>query len=376
MYRFYKVRLYPNKNQEKAIWDHVRACRFIWNYMLELQNDRFKNGEKHLPYYGMTYLIKDIKAKEEYSWLSNISSGSLGLTCRDLHDAFDLFFRHIHNAPKFKSKKHDRKSFPTRGDRLWFDGKVVKIDKIGKIKYKTDLELPFGTNQKFHSCCVKCECDKYYLSFAVECESQTFNLKDYKMGIDLGVKDLAVIACGDQKIVIPSINKSKKVKSLDKRLRYYQRRLDKKYSHNNKTRTNNSEKLRKKYAKLSRKISNIRKNYIHQVTRSLVDYLPNTVVMETLIVSKMGHDRNLRRMIHDQCFGRFIDYMRYKCENREIMFIQADQYFPSSKICSCCGSIKKDLKLSDRVYSCKECGFTTDRDYNAAINLMRYADYI
>ena len=172
--------------------------------------------------------------------------------CRDLHDAFDLFFRHIHSAPKFKSKKHDRKSFPTRGDRLWFDGKVVKIDKIGKIKYKTD-------RHKFSGCSVKYECGKYYLSFAIECENQVFDLKDYKMGIDLGVKDLAVVACGDQKIVIPSINRSRKVKSLDKRMRYYQSKLDKKYFHNNKARTNNSEKIKEKCAKLNRRISNIRK---------------------------------------------------------------------------------------------------------------------
>lgn len=372
MLRHYKIRIYPSKEQEKAIWNHIHACRFMWNYMLELQNTRYKNGEKHLSHFGMTHLIKEIKNNSEYLWLKNISSGSLGLVCRELHDAFDLYFLHIHELPKFKSKKNSKASYPIRSDRLWFDGAYAKVDTIGKIRYKTDYFLPIGIKQKFYNSSIKYDSGKYMLCFSIECEKQAYQLNNLDMGIDLGVKDLAVVAIGDKQIKVPNINHSAKIKKLEDRLKYYQSRMDKKYNKNGKQKTNNYNKLKEKYRKVHKKLSDIRKDYTHQVTHTLVGYLPQKVVMETLFVSKMGKDKKLKELIHKQGFCRFKDYMKYKCEWRGINFILADQYFPSSKTCSCCGAIKRDLRLSDRVYKCDECGFVIDRDYNAAINLMRY----
>ena len=218
--------------------------------------------------------------------------------------------------------------------------------------------------------------NKWILTVSLECENQATELTDINMGIDLGVKDLAVVEFNNEKIVFYNINKSKKVRILKKRIQHTQRTISRKYECNRKGskyfKTNNILKEETKLRKLHYRLANIRNNYIHQTTHSLVKLLPKRVVMEDLNVTGMMSNRHLSKAIQEQGFNEFIRQMRYKCEWNNIEFVQVDRFYPSSKTCSNCGCIKSNLKLKDRTYVCEDCGFTIDRDYNAAINLSRY----
>ena len=257
------------------------------------------------------------------------------------------------------------------------DKKYAQIYKIGIVKFKTDFNFPVD-KKIFSNVRLSKESNKYFISFGLECENQARQLNDYSMGIDLGVKDLAVVSYGDNSLVFHNINKSSKMKKLDKNLKHLQRSISRKYEANKQgnqyIKTNNIMKAEEKLRKMYRKISNIRYNYIHQTTHKLIELLPKRVVMEKINALGLMKNKHLAKAIKEQTFNNFIECMKYKCKWNGIEFIQVDRFYPSSKKCSCCGNIKKDLKLSDRVYVCK-CGLNIDRDLNAAINLKNYVAY-
>lgn len=375
MIKSFKIRIYPTKAQEALIWKHIGSCRYIWNWMLAKQEELYAAGEKHLSSFDMIKLLTPLKNDGEHGWLYDVSNASLQTVCRDLQKAYDKFFKKISRHPKFKSRKRSKVSYPVR-QTIWFSGKLVKIEKLGKVKFKTDFTFPEGQGNKFWNPRITNRNGKWLLSFGMECENQTPKLTDMSMGIDLGIKDLAIAECNGQ-IVFHNINKSKKMKELCKKQKHLQRSISRKYEANKQgkkyIKTKNIERLENKLRKLYCHISNIRQNYIHQCTHALVSLLPYRVVMEDLNITGMMKNRHLARAIQEQCLYEFIRQMRYKCEWNGIEFIQAERFYPSSKTCSCCGNIKRDLKLSDRIYKCDICGLTIDRDYNAAINLSRYA---
>ena len=378
MIKGYKIRIYPNKEQKILIEKHIGACRFIWNYMLNLQNENYKLGNNYFSRFDMIRSLTPFKKQEEYQWLNEVSAFSLQKVCTDLDKDFKGFFKKEHEYPNFKSKKKTKKSYPVRSDRLYFkDHKHIQIEKLGIIKYRTDFKMPIRKH-KFSNVRLSKELNKYYISFGLECENQVRELNDYSMGIDLGVKDLAVVSYGDNSLVFHNINKSSKIKKLNRELKHLQRSISRKYEANKQgnkhIKTNNIMKAEEKLRKINKKISDIRNNYIHQTTHKLIELLPKRVVMEKLNVLGMMKNKNLAKAIGEQNFYKFIEYMKYKCEWNGIEFIQVDRFYPSSKKCSCCGNIKKDLKLSDRVYVCK-CGLNIDRDLNAAINLKNYVAY-
>lgn len=377
MIKSYKIRLYPTTEQEQKMWQHIGACRYIWNYMLALQEQRYKDGEKHLSRFDMLKWLTSLKQEAERTWLKDVANASLQVVCTDLAKAYDTFFKKQGGFPKFKSRKKSKTNFPTRCDRLWFSEALVNIEKIGKVAYKTDFEIPLGRGNKFTNPRVSYQNSKWMLSFGMECENQVHILTDKPMGIDLGIKETMTVAYGDECIVFHNINKSKTIRNLKKQMKHLQHSISRKYEVNRqgneyiKTRNieRSEERLRKMYARLT----NIRSNYIHQCTHKLVSLLPCRVVMEDLNVRGMMKNRHLSKAIQEQCFFEIIRQMKYKCEYNGIPFYQVDRFYPSSKTCSCCGCIKSDLKLSDRTYVCKECGFVIDRDFNAAINLQRYS---
>ena len=380
MIKGFKIRIYPTKEQEKLIWQHIGACRFIWNYMLDLQQQRHKAGEKHLSAFDMIKLLTPLKQAEEYAWLRSVSNTSLQRTCSTLAEDYNAFFKKRSGFPKFKSRKRSKPCYPVRSERLYFvDDKYAQVEKLGRVKYKSDFEFPQGTGHKFSNVRISYVNGKYMLSFGMECENQAPELTDKPMGIDLGIKELAVVACGDEQIVFHNINKSKKVRELKRKLRYTQRTISRKYEASKKRtgtyeKTRNIEREEAKARKLYAKLTNIRHNYLHQTTAKLISMLPKRITMEELNVSGMMKNTHLSKAVAEQCFYEFIRQVRYKCEWNGIEFVQVPRFYPSSKTCSCCGAIKRDLRLSDRTYVCQECGFTIDRDYNAAINLMRYTD--
>nr|DAZ50433.1 MAG TPA: endonuclease [Caudoviricetes sp.] len=377
MIKSYKIRLYPTKEQEALMWKHIGACRYIWNYMLAYQQEQYVNGEKHLSAFDMIKLLTPLKKDGEHEWLCEVSNASLGVVCRDLDKAYKGFFKKIARFPKFKSRKRSKKTYPVKDDRIYFiNSKLMHIEKVGKIKYKTDFDLPQGRGHKFTNPRISNVNGKWMLSFGMECENQAPVLTDISMGIDLGVKDLAIAEFNGTKITYRNINKTSKMKRLEKQRRHLERSISRKYEQNRRgntfVKTNNimrsEERLKKMYARMT----NIRTNYIHQTTHDLVSLLPKRVVMEDLNVTGMMKNRHLSKAIQEQCFGEFIRQMQYKCEWNGIEFVQVGRFYPSSKTCSCCGAIKRDLRLRDRVYVCAECGAEIDRDYNAAINLSRY----
>lgn len=379
MMRTYKIRLFPTKEQEELIYKHIGCCRFIWNWMLETQINYYKESKRHYSFYDLTKMLSYLKKQEEYIWLNEVSNKSLEFICKDLDKAYKNFFKSGFGFPKFKSKKNSNISYPIRQDVLYFTDNFVQIEKLKKVKYKTNYQIPLGKKEiKFYNARISLINNKWILTVSYECESQTFKLTNNVIGIDLGVKELVVIAYGNKDgnnfLVYKNINKSAEMKKLQKKLKRLQRKQCRKYNTNGSfKKTSNILKTEKQIRELYCHIANIRHNYIHQITHSLVELLPCKVVMEDLNIKAMMKNKHLSKAIGEQNFYEFVRQMKYKCEEKGIEFIQVSRFFPSSKTCSSCGCIKYDLKLSDRTFICEHCGNIIDRDYNAAINLMQYA---
>jgi putative transposase len=291
---------------------------------------------------------------------------------RNLDTAFKTFFKKTKGYPKFKTKRKSKKSFYVRYDSLYFKDGLCNIEKIGKVKFKTNYNIPKTTYQNPY-----CSFDgKYwYLSFGFEHnENQVVLNKDLSVGVDLGVKELAVVNCLEEPI--KNINKTITVKKIKKKLKRLQRQVSRKYEANkngvNFVKTNNIIKLEKQIKLVYRKLSNIRNNHIHQATNKIIKLKPYRVVIETLNVGGMMKNRHLSKAIAEQGFFEFARQMRYKCEFNGVEFVQADKWYPSSKTCSQCGYIKSNLKLKDREFKCECCGVALDRDKNASINLGKY----
>ena len=373
MIKSVKIRLLPNKVQEELMFKSIGCSRFAYNWALNRCNELYKQGVK----YNMSNIRKEftqLKKQDEFKWLNEVSNTTMVESMRNLDSAFKRFFKTKKGYPKFKTKRKSKQSFYVRCNTLYFLDNVCNIEKIGKVKFKTNYDIPKGRNIcRFYNPYCSFDGKYWYLSFGLEVEeNQTTLNNDLSIGIDLGIKDLAICSNG---MVFKNINKTKKVKKLKKRLKRLQRQVSRKYEANKQgnkfVKTNNIIKLEKQIKLIHRKLSNIRNNYIHQATNKIIKLKPYRVVMEDLNVKGMMKNKHLSKAIQEQGFYEFIRQMKYKCEFNGIQFIQADRYFPSSKLCSCCGSIKKDLKLKDRVYKC-DCGLEIDRDLNASINLSNY----
>ena len=371
MIKSVKIRLFPTKEQELLMFKSIGCSRFTYNWALNRCNELYKQGNK----YSMADIRKEftqLKKKDEFKWLNEVSNTTMVESMRNLDKAFKSFFKKKSQYPKFKSKKKSRQSFYVRYDNLYFKDKTCNIEKIGKVKFKTNYKI---SNCKYSNPYCSYDGKYWYLSFGFEHnENQVVLNKDLSIGIDLGVKDLAIVNVLDKPI--KNINKTKRVKKIKKRLRRLQRQVSRKYEENrygNKfVKTNNIIKLERQIKLLHRKLSNIRNNHIHQATNKIIKLKPYRVVMEDLNVVGMMKNKHLAKAIAEQCFYEFTRQIKYKCEFNGIEFIQVDRFYPSSKTCSECGNIKKDLKLSDREYICEECGCVIDRDKNASINLGNY----
>jgi putative transposase len=215
----------------------------------------------------------------------------------------------------------------------------------------------------------------WYISVGIEQEINKPELNDFTLGIDVGIKDLAITSIADLKF--SNINRTKKVKKLEKKLKRLQRKVSNKYIKNKKgesyQKTNNIIKLEKRIKLVNRKLNGIRNNHLHQATSKIVKTKPSTIIMETLNISGMMKNKHLSKAIAQQKLFEFKRQIQYKSDKQGIKFVEADKWYPSSKTCSKCGHIKKNLSLSERTYICEKCDYIIDRDYNAAINLSRYS---
>ena len=393
MIKGYKVRLIPTKEQEKLMLKSIGCSRFAYNWGINKAQEYKSNNKK----YSMGDIRKEftqLKRQEEFKWLNEVSNTTMVESLRNLDKAYKNYFNKCKKIPyekrvfmkngklikkyypKFKSKKKSKQSFYVRCDNLYFlENGTCNIEKIGKVKFTTNYKLSIGRNVcKFTNSYCSYDGKYWYLGFGMEIDDNQVNLnKDLKIGIDLGIKDLAICSNG---MVFKNINKSLKVRKLKKKLKRLQRKVSRKYEMNKQgdkyIKTNNIIKLEKHIKLIHRKLSNIRDNHMYQSINTILKERPHRVGMEDLNVEGMIKNKHMAKSIAEQRFYKFISTMKYKCEWNGIEFAQADRWFPSSKTCSNCGHIKKDLKLSVRTYICPNCGLVIDRDLNASINLMNY----
>ena len=385
MIKTIRVMLLPNNKQNTKLFQYANTSRFAYNWALGREQENYKVDGGFLSDRDLRKEFTQLKKLEEYAWLNEISNNVTKQAIKDACNAYKRFFKGIAKFPRFKSKKHSTSSFYQDTVKIQFTDTHVKVEgfSISKKKNKQKLNwirlaehrrIPVGC--KYTNPRIKYDGLNWYITVGVEYEDSTFIPSNEGIGIDLGIKDLAI--CSDEH-KYKNINKTQKVKKLEKRKRRLQRSISRKYEKNKKgvsyCKTSNIIKGEKELLKLNHRLTNIRQNYLHHITTEIVKNKPSYIVLEDLNVNGMMKNRHLSNAVQQQGFYEFRRQIEYKSAWNNIVVVIADRFFPSSKLCSCCGNIKKDLKLSDRIYKC-ECGNIINRDYQAALNLKKYGESV
>lgn len=387
-----KIRLIPTLEQEVLFWKSAGVSRWSYNYFLyeneKVYNEYLSNnktGKSFAKEGEVRKYINNVLKKTTHTWLKEVGSNVMKQGIKDANKAYQNYFKGLANKPKFKSKHKSKPSFYVNYETLVRKQGGFHGEKIGFVKTAEDLpKLPKG--KKYSDPRISYDGKHWYISVGYEIQERKEKLTNKSLGIDLGIKDLAV--CSDGK-KYKNINKTKRVKILEKRLIREQHKLSRKINANikeykviNKKRylvwirplkeCRNIQKQNQVIRLIHKKLTDIRNNYLHQTTNEIVKTKPSQIVMEALNVRGMMKNKHLAKAIAKQKFYEFKRQIQYKCKLLGIKFIEADKWYPSSKKCSCCGNLKKDLKLSERTYKCDNCGFIINRDLNASINLANY----
>ena len=387
MYKTYRVKLLPNNKQQGRFFEYAGAARYIYNWVLDREKEQYELNKKFLNNFKLKKEFTQLKQQEDKKWLQDINRPVLDQAIRDACDAYEKFFKGKSKYPKRKTKKRTIPSFYQAYDNIQITDTHVKLalvtgtgkanskhaQKICKVKLAEKGFIPVGV--KYYNPRVKYDGMNWWLTVSVETSESTKIPTNDGIGIDLGIKDLAICSDGNK---YKNINKTETVRKLEKRKRRLQRSISRKYEKNrvgNKyVKTNNIKRQEKQLLKLNHRLSNIRNNYLHQVTADIIKREPSFIVLEDLNVKGMMKNHHLAKAVQDQGFGRFREMMEYKAERNNIEVVIADRYYPSSKLCNCCGYKKVDLKLKDRTFVCPNCGYEEDRDKNAALNLKLYKE--
>lgn len=381
MIKTYKVRLEPNNKQAGKFRQFAGAARFAYNWALEQQDKNHKEGGKFLS--DCTLRKQFTLHKQTNTWLYNISNDVTAQAIIDACLAYQRFFKKQSNFPKYKSRKKSKISFYQSGFKIKLSETHIKLEKIADskrpnkqklnwIKISEANRIPFV--KSYLNPRITFDGMHWYVSVGVEHSDDSVRVPTNQgIGIDVGLKELAV--CSDNH-TYKNINKTDRVRKLEKQKRRKQRQISRKYILNkqgeNYVKTKNIEKSELALLKLNHKLTNIRNDYIHKVTTDIVKREPSFIVIEDLKVSGMLKNKHLSKAVQEQSFYKFREILTYKAERAGIKLILADRFYPSSKMCSCCGTIKSDLKLSDRFFKCSSCGLEIDRDLNASLNLCHY----
>lgn len=384
MLRAYKTEINPTPEQKHKINQTIGICRYIYNFYLAHNKEVYEQEKRFVS--GMDFskwLNNDyVPNNPEFAWIKSVSSKAIKKAIMNGEKAFKDFFTGKTKFPRFKKKKNQdvKCYFPKNNKTDWtIERHKIKIPTIGTVRLKEKGYIP--TNKMVKSGTVSMKAGKYFVSVLVDVPEVKQNYNQYSngIGIDLGIKDFAI--CSDREKPFKNINKTNSVKKLEKKLKREQRRLSRKYEHKKErgekaaTYSANIAKQVKKVQNLHYKLSNIRTNYINYVVNEIVKNKPSHITIESLNIKEMMKNRHLSKAIAQQKFYYFRQKLEYKCRLNSIELRLVDRYYPSSKTCSCCGNIKKDLKLSDRTYICQECGLIIDRDVNASINLANAEIY-
>ena len=387
-----KIRLIPTSEQEVMFWKSAGVARWAYNYFLSEQEKVYdeylknnKTGQAFIKEGEVRKYINNVLKKTTHTWLKEVSSNVMKQAIKDANKSYQDFFKGLTKKPKFKSKHKSKRSFYVNYESLKRLHGGFQGEKLGFVK--TAEPLPkLAKGMKYSNPRISYDGKYWYLSVGYEVPERKEKLTNYRLGIDLGVKDLAICSNGK---VYKNINKTKRVKFLEKKLRREQRKLSrminlniKGYQTRGKKRypiwlnpvkeCKNIQKQNKVIHFIHKKLNDIRNNYLHQTTTEIVKTKPSHIIMESLNVKGMMKNKHLSKAIAQQKLAEFKRQIQYKCKMRGIVFVETDKWFPSSKKCSCCGNMKHNLNLSDRVYKCDNCGLVIDRDFNASINLANY----
>ena len=375
--------LLPNNKQKTRLFQYAGTARFSYNWALEREQENHKNGGKFMSDADLRKEFTQLKKNPKYAWLNEVSNNVTKQAIKDACNAYQRFFKGIAQFPHFKSRKHAPPSFYQDNVKIQFTETHVKVEGFACSKKKNKQKRNWirlaehnriPVNSKYTNPRIKYDGVHWWITVGIECKESNTIPYNEGIGIDLGIKDLAV--CFDKK-KYENINKTQKIKKLEKRKRRLQRCVSRKYEKNRKggcyCKTKNIIKREKELLKLNHRLTNIRQDYLHQTTSEIIKRKPSFICIEDLNVRGMMKNRHLSKAVQQQGFYKFRKQIEYKSAWRNIPVIIADRFFPSSKLCSCCGTIRKDLKLSERVYKC-ECGNVIDRDYQAALNLKRYGE--
>ena len=380
MLRAVKIRLLPTPEQEILFRKSAGVARWSYNYFLSENERVYQETGKGISEGAIRKHINNVLKKTTHKWLSEVSSNVMKQAVKDADIALKRFFKEISGYPKYKSRHKSKTSFYVNYESLKRMPNGFQGEKLGYVKTSESLPKVKG---KYKNPRISYDGKHWYLSVGYEVEPKKVELTGESIGIDLGVKDLAIVSTGK---VYQNINKTSKVKKLKKRLKKEQRKVSRKIEGNMESRDTkrrpkwkrplkeckNIQRQNQKISLIYKKLTDIRKNHLHQTTSEIVKTKPSRIVMENLNVSGMMKNRHLSKAIAEQKFYEFKRQIKYKCEMYGIEFVEVGRFYASSKTCSHCGHVKVDLKLSDRIYKCSECGLMIDRDLNAAINLANY----
>lgn len=364
MLRTYEYRIYPNKEQRVQIAKQFGCCRVVYNKSLALRKETYETTKKHLSKYDLINEMTKWKQTEEYEWLKEVHAQALQQAIFDMDTAYQRFFREKTGFPKFKSRKNHRNSYRyPSGCKLDNENNKIFLPKLKWVECRIDRPINF----KLRSVTVKqVPSGKYFVSCLFD-DGQELPEKlpiteETTMGIDLGLKDFAVLSNGKK------IPRMRFIKNYEKKLAVLQKKHSRKQLG-----SKNREKARIKVARLHEKISNCRKDYLHKVSSKIInENQVNTICLETLRVNNLMKNHKLAKAFADVSLYTFKTMLEYKADvaGKNILYI--GQYEPSTKLCDC-GYKNNELTLADRVWTCPVCGRTHDRDIHAAENIKKFA---
>ena len=386
MLKSFKTEINPTIDQIQKINKTIGTCRYVYNFYIAYNKENYASEKKFISGMDFQKWLNNTYLKEnpEYLWIKEVSSKSVKKSIMNAENAYKRFFKHQNNFPKYKKKNRtDVKMYFVKNSNTdtICERHRIKIPTLGWVMLKEKGYIPI-TKQGYiiKSGTVSKKAGRYYVSVLIDIpETEKSELNNFGLGIDLGIKNFAIVSNG---IIKKNVNKTPKLKKLEKKLKREQRSLSRRYEDLKKRKEKmkgeatkqNIQKQVLKVQKLHCKINNIRTDYINKTIAEIVKTKPSYITIEDLNVKGMMKNEHLSKAVASQKFYEFRTKLKAKCDENGIELRVVDRFYPSSKLCHCCGAIKKDLRLSDRIYRCN-CGYVNDRDFNAALNLRDALTY-